>query len=61
MIRKRVRAVREGRAKNRIVEAAKDATATVVRKAMASKVGCARCQSARRKAGAKVLKAIGRI
>jgi hypothetical protein len=60
MIRKRVRAVREVRAKNRIVETVKDATATVVRKAMASGVGCATCQGMRRKAGARVLKAIRR-
>jgi hypothetical protein len=60
MIRKRVRAVREGRAKNRIVETVKDATATVVRKAMASKVGCATCQGVRRKAGTAILRTIGR-
>jgi hypothetical protein len=45
---------------NRLVETAKDVTASVVRKAMTSKVGCAKCQGARRKAGAAILKTIGR-
>jgi hypothetical protein len=60
IVRKGVRATREGRAKKKLIEIAKDATASVVRKAMTSKVGCATCQGARRKVGAKVLKAIGR-